>query len=206
MLKKLTFFNMPYCAFCGKVCPTVPGLNRHIDKTPNCKKASHEEFGQYANGIWDDIPENLHNKEWQQLLNLQIEPDLPDLRLEEDIQIAEEIFNSEEANVPMPQPTLPPQRDEPQLHPQHATVGDGCRYIENFPEEYLAGATWGTCKPLYEHLDEDRKKEGASRWSPFEDEDEWQLAEWLIKNVGQRQTDLFLKLPIVSFILSCFRD
>ena len=40
---------------------------------------------------------------------------------------------------------------------------------------------------------------GGSHWGPFEDEDEWQLAEWLIRYVSQKQTDTFLKLLIVSF-------
>jgi hypothetical protein len=129
-------------------------------------------------------------------------PDLPDLHLEEDIQRAEEMFNSERNDIPLPPP--------PPLRPQHATVGDVSekeeviddhRYIEKFPEEYLAGATWGNCKPFYEYLDEELRTEGGSRWGPFEDEDEWRLAEWLIRNVGQKQTDVFLKLPIVSFFL-----
>jgi hypothetical protein len=59
---------------------------------------------------------------------------------------------------------------------------------------------------LYEYLDEEQKREGGSRWGPFEDEDEWQLAEWLIRNVGQKQTDIFLKLPIVSVFLYCFHN
>ena len=85
-------------------------------------------------------------------------------------------------------------------------VPDGCRYIEKFPKEYLAGATWGDCKPLYEYLDEEQKREGGSRWGPFEDEDEWQLADWLIRNVGQKQMDIFLKLPIVNYFLYCFMN
>ena len=199
----LTFFNMPYCRFCGKLCPTVPGLNRHVDNSPNCKKASRQEFGQYANSIWEEVPENLNDVERKPLPNFQMEPDLPDFHLEEeeeDIQIAEEMFNREEINIPPPPPPQPPQPDVP----QEDVPDNDSRYIEKFPEEYLAGATWGDCKPLYEYLDEEQKREGGSHWGPFEDEDEWQLAEWLIQNVGQKQTDIFLKLPIVSFFLYCF--
>jgi hypothetical protein len=36
-------------------------------------------------------------------------------------------------------------------------------------------------------------------WGPFKDEKEWWLAKWLITNIGQKQTDKFLKLPIVSY-------
>lgn len=110
----------------------------------------------------------------------------------------------------MPQPPQPPQ-DEPQPHSQHTSVdvpdneeginsGQDC-YIEEFSEEYLAGATWGCCKLLFEYLDEEQKREGISHWSLFRDEDEWELAELLIQNVGQRQTDAFLKLPIVRVSL-----
>ena len=161
------------------------------------QKASHEEFGQYTNSIWVDVPANQDNAE-QQPIEPDV-PDVPDFYLDEDFQIAEEF-----QQPPLQQP------DDPQPRPQHATVDipvnednvecEGARYIENFPEDRLAGATWGRCKPLFETLDEEQKVVGGSRWAPFEDEEEWQLAEWLIQNVGQKQTDLFLKLPIVSFL------
>ena len=35
-------------------------------------------------------------------------------------------------------------------------------------------------------------------WDLFASEQEWALAMWLRKNVGQKSTDEFLKLPIVS--------
>ena len=195
---------MPYCRFCSKLCPTVPGLNRHINIASNCKKASRDEFGQYANSIWNNVPENADDAEQQPLPDA-TEPDLPDFHLEEDIQRAEDMFNREGIDIPLLPPPLPP--PPPPLHPHvpdNEEVNIGQRYIENFPEEYLAGATWGNCKPLYEHVSEEQQREGASRWSPFEDEDEWRLAEWLIRNVGQKQTDIFLKLPIVSFFVFYF--
>jgi hypothetical protein len=90
------------------------------------------------------------------------------------------------------QPPLQPlaQLDEPQPWPQHATVDipvneevnmEGALYIEYFPKEHKASATWGRCKPLFESIDEEQRKLlGGSRWAPFGDEEEWQLAEWLI--------------------------
>ena len=199
---------MPYCGFCGKLCPTVPSINQHINITPKCKKASCEEFSQYVNDIWDNVPENLNDMEWYPLPNLpnKLELQIEDFHLEEDIQIVEETFNRELEETHL----LPPPPPQPQSCHQQATVGDaseiedmndGHHYIEKFPEEYLAGTTWGNCKLLYECLDEEQKRDGGSHWGPFEDEDEWQLAKWLIQNIGQKQTDVFLKLPIVSFFL-----
>jgi hypothetical protein len=47
-------------------------------------------------------------------------------------------------------------------------------------------------------IQREQKENGTSKWGPFEDQEEWELAEWLSKNVGQKQTDAFLKLNIVS--------
>jgi hypothetical protein len=47
----------------------------------------------------------------------------------------------------------------------------------------------------------DTQKEGGSGenpWAPFNDEDEWELARFLLKEVSQTAADKFLKLPIVS--------
>jgi hypothetical protein len=206
--KSLTSRSMPYyCSFCGKMCTTAPGLEQHIARTPDCKKASGEKFNEYAKSIWDDVPANPNDAEQPPLENLPDLPDLPDIHLEEDLQLAEDTLYDDEINLPQPPP--PPPHVEPEPNPQPATEvpnnEDSGRYIENFLEEYLADATWGRCKPLFESIEEEQKRAGRSCWAPFEDEDEWQLAEWLIRNIGQKQTDTFLKLPIVSFFLSLFQ-
>ncbi|KAG1764087.1 hypothetical protein EV702DRAFT_1189752 [Suillus placidus] len=38
---------------------------------------------------------------------------------------------------------------------------------------------------------------GEDQWAPFYDGEEWGLAEWLVKSLGQTRTDDFLKLPIL---------
>lgn len=199
---------MPNCSFCGKLCLNAPGLERHIANAPKCRKASGEKFGQYAANIWDDVLANPNHAEQLQpeVENIPDFEDFPDFQLEEDIQVAEEMLYGEENDAPQAQQLQPPPQHVPQPHAQHAAEdvpnneesNDGGRFIEDYPEEYRAGATWGECKSLFESLYEEHKTVGGSRWAPFEDEDEWQLAEWLIRNVGQKQTDAFLKLPIVS--------
>ena len=51
---------------------------------------------------------------------------------------------------------------------------------------------------MFEQIRKEQQETGSSKWGPFKDQDEWELAEWLLKNVGQKQTDDFLKLNIVS--------
>ena len=48
----------------------------------------------------------------------------------------------------------------------------------------------------------DQILKGQTVLGPFRD-DEWELAKWLIKNVGHNQADTSLKLPIVSDIAWC---
>ncbi|KAG1737239.1 hypothetical protein EDB19DRAFT_1895911 [Suillus lakei] len=43
-----------------------------------------------------------------------------------------------------------------------------------------------------------QEEEGEDPWLPFEDVKEWDLAQWLIENLGQTWTDKFLKLPITQ--------
>jgi hypothetical protein len=74
---------------------------------------------------------------------------------------------------------------------------NSAHFIEEFPAEFGAGAVWGEGIPFFEKLREEQEKNESSRWGPFEDQDEWELARWLIKNVGQNQSDTFLNLNIV---------
>ena len=70
-------------------------------------------------------------------------------------------------------------------------------WIESFPEQKQAGATfWEACH-LFEVICDEQVLHGDEIWGPFENEEEWELAKWLIKNVGHNQTEEFLKLPIV---------
>jgi hypothetical protein len=67
--------------------------------------------------------------------------------------------------------------------------------VEEFPKESRAGAVFRKGETKFEGIK--RTEIDGHKWGPFADEEEWGLAEWLIKNVGQTQTDKFLKLPIV---------
>ncbi|KIK43913.1 hypothetical protein CY34DRAFT_28225, partial [Suillus luteus UH-Slu-Lm8-n1] len=49
----------------------------------------------------------------------------------------------------------------------------------------------------FERYQQYKEGEGEDKWAPFGNEEEWGLAEWLVKSLGQTKTDEFLKLPIV---------
>jgi len=75
-------------------------------------------------------------------------------------------------------------------------AGDQSRWIEDFPRP--AGVRGEAAQSYFEKVRAVQEERGEDPWAPFEDEEEWELAQWLLLNVGQNATDKFLKLPIVS--------
>ncbi|KIK11257.1 hypothetical protein PISMIDRAFT_123021, partial [Pisolithus microcarpus 441] len=56
----------------------------------------------------------------------------------------------------------------------------------------------GKGETAFEKMKEVQDSLGGSAYSPFEDWEEWELAQWLINNINQRAMDEFLKLPVVG--------
>lgn len=80
----------------------------------------------------------------------------------------------------------------------HEVVDEEWGGHAKFRRDYdAAGRICGNAATVFESLREAKAERGESPWAPFEDEEEWELARWLMQNVGQNQTDTFLKLPIV---------
>ncbi|KAG1892025.1 hypothetical protein F4604DRAFT_1875493 [Suillus subluteus] len=78
---------------------------------------------------------------------------------------------------------------------------DNGRYFEPQPD---AGWALHKGETNFERYRTYQEEEGEDPWSPFENaeisltREEWDLAHWLVKNLGQTQTDEFLKLPITQ--------
>ncbi|KAG2040381.1 hypothetical protein BDR03DRAFT_932668 [Suillus americanus] len=70
---------------------------------------------------------------------------------------------------------------------------DGRRYFEPYSE---ASWTLQEGQISFEMHQQYKEGEGEDKWAPFGNEEEWGLAEWLVKSLGQTKTDEFLKLPI----------
>jgi hypothetical protein len=204
-------FNMHFCGFCGKgPFPSTSGLKRHIVHSVNCNKAERQVFERSAADLWKNTPDPEHHPpEPPQILEDEELFNIPDITLEDDLLVLEE----ELANNTGPPDTPPTPSD--QRGPLRAVVQDteiqakeneSAFYIEECPADLGAGAVWGEEVPYFEKVLREQKENGSSRWGPFEDEDEWELAKWLIRNVGHNQTDTFLNLNIVGFVLRVSND
>ena len=72
------------------------------------------------------------------------------------------------------------------------------RFVEQFPDKNLAGASFGRSRTSFDAIRDDQILRGAEILGPFNNDEEWQLAKWLIKNVGHNTAEEFLKLAVVS--------
>jgi hypothetical protein len=83
------------------------------------------------------------------------------------------------------------------------TISNTKRWRQRFPKESEAGKPVKgkhLGKTAFESIEDDHILRYGEVLGPFQSEDEWELAKWLIKNVGHTQMDAFLKLPIVSIL------
>ena len=78
----------------------------------------------------------------------------------------------------------------------------GFEFIEDFPAEAGTPYTGRERKTPFEKLKKAQQKENKEPWSPFADEEEWELAKWLMTGgVSQAKLDEYLKLATVSAIV-----
>ncbi|SJK96778.1 uncharacterized protein ARMOST_00024 [Armillaria ostoyae] len=73
-------------------------------------------------------------------------------------------------------------------------------HTSKYPDEQGAGAPISAAPKwtLFHCIHDDQILRGAEIWGPFADEDKWEMAKWLIKNVGHKATDEFLKLNMIA--------
>jgi hypothetical protein len=186
---------MPRCSYCqSHNFPNISALHRHQGQAKNCLKLRH-----------------LYR---QQLIAEQRAQKLVDVPAESNLGLgAHPSPNPDVVYSPSPEPEAQPMEieelednnmdttDQDARRPRVEEVQDeddcGVEYVETFPEEAYAGASHGHARTLFESIRDEQVLRGAEILGPFESDAEWQLAKWLIKNVGHNQAEEFLKLPVV---------
>ncbi|KAI0070403.1 hypothetical protein K474DRAFT_1741360 [Panus rudis PR-1116 ss-1] len=87
------------------------------------------------------------------------------------------------------------------MHPEALQDADVAspQIFTHYVEEYLRAEpeTFGEGLTTFEQWRKDGL-DGDSRWAPFESEDEWDLVEWMGKNLGHNQIEDFLKLRTIQ--------
>lgn len=193
---------MPTCKDCGHSLPTTSGLNKHIASSKSCRQKWQDRLKSFSVNVFDIVQGysaggSLDEEDEDEQVHTMV--DGPDVDVDE-------------PEIPASADTVP-QREHRRVHVEEVPdsdapmrhASDDTRWIEPYPVDMLAGAPIGdpavaipTKFDNIRHQLESNGDEGVL--GPFKDDEEWQLAKWLIQNVGQNQTDKFLKLPIVSHI------
>jgi hypothetical protein len=188
-LLSLTTMSASYkCVYCRKTLPTLKGLQSHITQSKSCRDAL-----QRITEKWSPTKKSRDE-------DLEISDTSEPMDQDEPM-----LFNPLQTNVDSNQydPTSLSANNHDH-HDRRARVEE----VEDkeagtqscWIKDYLrpAGTPGELVQSYFEMAREEQKKNGDSPWAPFKDEEEWELAQWLITNVGQNATDKYLKLPIVS--------
>ena len=164
------------CQFCWKTFATQRGVSQHISASIICLKEWHKSIIR-KNDSSSPKQKCINSPEPSLVDDLPNNPDPTHHFDDADNQAnVEDTDNSHDNDLWTPEPYV-----EPFLGP----AGDVLRQ-EKTSFEILQGV---------------QQSEGKPPWELFASRAEWELAEWLMKNVGQRSTNDFLQLPIVSCFL-----
>jgi hypothetical protein len=99
----------------------------------------------------------------------------------------------------------PPENPRPAKRPR-ATLeeveDEDDRWVQDFPEGLKAGAVIDECNSQFEKLRRTQKTERQEPWYPFQNEDEWEMARWLMTSgLSQGKIDQYLKLKSVCALV-----
>ncbi|KIK78516.1 hypothetical protein PAXRUDRAFT_163836 [Paxillus rubicundulus Ve08.2h10] len=185
-----------HCGYCGKAVPTIGGVKRHIARRPECRKCWEAMVAQADSVSVFDEPEIKQD---------QFDGDEQDDILT-DHQPGPPPDGMEDWQPPTRTHTRSPASDtlEVPKHPR-ATVEDIADEDEGGPGPFLenfdgAGKVLRETSTTFDRFQTERAAKDEPTYFPFKDNDEWDLAAWMMKHLGQTRIDEFLKLPIVSLL------
>jgi hypothetical protein len=167
------------CQFCRKTFATQRKVNQHISASAICLEEWHKNI----------VRNNDNQTPKRRRVNS------PEPNSDENLPNPYPIHDFDDANHQL---QVEANMEEPEEE-DDVDQATPMRYIEPFPEP--AGEALRQEKTRFHILEESQRLEGKSQWEPFASRAEWELAEWLMKNVGQKAMDEYLQLPIVSWHL-----
>ena len=184
--------NFYHCKYCLQVKQTETALNRHIAHSAPCFQSWQNELVRLTSST-TGVEGTLNCP------SLVIDPSmLPDAWDNEVDVVYEELRADNDMPGRINQPSVPNRGSEPTEDIEDAD--DACsqhRYQKPYPGGDAAEIL-GEGMTKFQQWEEDESLQGHNEWAPFQNQKEWDLVQWLIKNVGQKSIDEYLKLPIVS--------
>ena len=177
------------CGFCLKEFSKSKDVQLHIANTPKCHAARAARNREIRHRSASPVVDRYNYPNPPELDLMMVDnadgfagPDEPDYNPRERLGAVEDLASNRSESVEEVE-------DED-------TPG---RYAEDYNPENVAHILRKS-QSDFETLKDDQNKAGLAEkpWAPFEDEGEWELAQFLIKEVSQTAANKYLKLPIVS--------
>ena len=166
------------CNYCHKELRSDSAMKRHIAATPKCKHAWEKD-------LLASNPKTIGKSTTTHL------------------EVAEAEFDNQATwddmhdFVPEPSPEPAGEGDDREFLRVHQhPKGNNHRFVEAYPRP--VGIPTGQGKTNFQVTHDQHLQEGRGVHSPFANDEEWELAKWLSRRVGQKAIDEYLKLSIVS--------
>lgn len=183
--------NSYHCKYCHRRQPTETALNRHIAHSTVCFQAWRDDLLKLSSGNVGSMTrraatmDGLMPLESSDNSNVDVDLLIPDNRLPARKKMRESSYRPFD------------ETDEAEdVNDAHSQSRYRIGYSVGYPIEIL-----GQGMTKFRRWQEEQSLNGTNEWTPFQNQKEWELAKWLIKNVGQKSMDEFLKLPIVSIYM-----
>lgn len=194
---------MATCKFCGEAFTTAANAQKHQSQAPNCLRKAEEEFRDISRLRRERRAKSSRppfsacgNTDFGPTYEAEVlvEPELPFL--------AANIFPQDrrpDLHEPLVDWDATPPVNMPEAREEGVYTRRNVKRTE-FPikDDLKPGHAYRLGKTEFQSMREDLNIKDGEVLGPFKDIAEWELAKWLIKNVGHGQVDALLKLPIVS--------
>lgn len=170
---------MPRCLYCGRPFPTTKSLHSHQAQDLVCQQKRAEDQERLFHHLSRKQNLNPVHPSPSNPTNLPSET-LPHDPMQIDINL-EATASTQELTQNQPKPA------------QKCST-----YWVPLLSHLRAGESKGRAETSFERIRQRQQQQGQGAYGQFQTAEDWDLAKWLTKNVGQNATDSFLKLPIVS--------
>ena len=168
-----------HCKYCHQQKNTQTALNRHIAHSPRCFKSwQHDILKLSSTSTWVDSSTTRRST------TIEDQPEL--------------LANDSGIDASTPEPLQP---SFVRLSNKARDDAGAGQTQTRYRVSYTRGDTaeiLGEGKTRFQQWQDEKKLKGENDWAPFANQQEWDLARWLMSNVGQKSIDEYLKLPIVS--------
>jgi hypothetical protein len=192
------FCGQHRCDTCGKDLPTAAGLKRHIANSSRCYKQWRRWEREVLQREPTKSPSPCVSNATDDSQGPQYDSpalDFPPEELPAFIPLERVTHHTTLALRDSSSSDSEPLSKRAQVEEDEGEKTDGCRrWVHEFDG---AAKELGEGKTLFKEIQEQQEAMHKPLMAPFADNDEWELARWLMKNVTQTATEEFLKLKAV---------